>query len=184
MDVLGKHISFASLYLLYLPFIKCFSSKLFIPFLGLWCLLNAFLCIACSNSWRNTTWASSLFAHARTVPVWGSLMKGYHVGCLWCAWLGEETCVVGMKGERWCVKARLICLWLALIKVTPRRAVNTHRDSLIIISCLNASVVSPEKFIGLLLYIWFVLFCFFAFQTHIRRYLCFSNRRTEPYTIL
>lgn len=39
---------------------------------------------------------------------------------------GEETCVVSEEGERWCVKARLICLWLALIKVGPGRAVNTR----------------------------------------------------------
>lgn len=139
MDILGKqkycYCFFVSLYLVYVPFIKYVRSKLIISFLGLWCLLNAFLCIACSNSsisWCSVTWASSPFAHTHTVHLQGSLMKGYHMGCLRCAWPGEETCVVSVKGERWCVKARLICLWLALIKVTPRRAVNTHRDSLII----------------------------------------------------
>lgn len=38
----------------------------------------------------------------------------------------EGTCVVSMEEERWCVKARLICLWLALIKVAPGRVANTR----------------------------------------------------------
>lgn len=38
-------------------------------------------------------------------------------------------CVVSEEEKRWCVKARLICLWLALIKVSPRRAVNAHWES-------------------------------------------------------
>lgn len=37
-------------------------------------------------------------------------MNGFHVGRLSCARLVEETCVVSEDGERWCVKARLICL--------------------------------------------------------------------------
>lgn len=60
------------------------------------------------------------------VHLQGCLKKRFCVGCLWCARLGDETCLVSEEGERWCVKAKLICLWLALIKVSPRRAVNTH----------------------------------------------------------
>lgn len=77
----------------------------------------------------NLTNADFLICEHRTVHLGMSLEKGFHVGCLWCARPGEETCVVSERWERWCVKARLICLWLALIKVSPRRALNTHRDS-------------------------------------------------------
>lgn len=122
---------------------------LFVPFMAL-CLL--FAIYAFEASWRLclhytfkfqhslciVTYASSLFSHtqAHTHIVYcisrAMCYERFPCGMSLMCMAGGEICVVGEEGERWCVKTRLICLWLALIKVSPRRAVNTHRDSLVI----------------------------------------------------
>lgn len=129
------------------------------------------------HSVRNVTCTCAPLAHTHTVNLLGSLMKGYHMGCLWCTWLGEETCVASVEGERWCVKARLICLWLALIKVSPRRAVNTHGDSV---------VIKLQRVLQELSHSLCLLFpqeihddcrwCLFAFQIHLRHQSGVSHR--------
>lgn len=125
----------------------------------------------------NVTCAPAPFAHTPTVYLLGGLMKGYHMGCLWCTWLGEETCVASVEGERWCVKARLICLRLALIKVSPRRAVNTHGDSVVIKP--QRALQEPSHCLCLLfpqeIYddcCW----CLFAFQIHLWHQSGLSHR--------